>query len=276
MNIPNIINNYRKVLRVSKHITGFYLIFTAPFAGADDVQNGLRFSPMIVNYSEVDKKSGESITIINNTKDIFLLKGSIRAMDTDTGRDSKADSPLPDIVILPPLARLEAEGQYIFRIRAVGDSLPKDRESACIVSVTAIPAIDASLPQVASEGTDISPGKTLPMNNGGGVSLQVALRMNIRLFYRPGGVPERDNSDVSKQLRFYGSGKTLFIDNPTPYFLNLHDVSINGKKVRQDIIEGYVRPKETRSFSLDMPVEGVVAWIFGGEKSERRATITTH
>ncbi|WP_161802711.1 MULTISPECIES: fimbrial biogenesis chaperone [Serratia] len=223
---------------------------------ADERQDGLRFSPMVLNYSQADNPSGKSVTISNHSQHVFLLKGSIRAMEAETGRNRKTEALSSDLVILPPLSRLEAGGEYTFRIRTVGNNLPKDRESAYIVSITAIPGITA-------QGTPPATG-----------TLQIAVRMNIRLFYRPTGIPARNNSDVVKKLRFYGNGDRLSVDNPTPYFIHLNNVSINGKNVGQDIMDGFVSPKSTRDFPVKITAEGQISWVFGQEKNVHQATIT--
>lgn len=240
---------------------------------------GLRFYPMQLNYSAVDNRGGMAMNVANNTDQNYLLKGSLAAMDSDTGRFGPDDAPLPPFVILPPLARLEAGGQYSFRVRQVGDGLPKDRESACIVSVTAIPA--ASEPVVPlRRATDDAGGASATADKGvsaggtvrGGPQLQIALRMNMRLFYRPDGIPERDNAIIATQLRFRAQGDALLVENPTPYFVQLSDVSLNGKKVKPEAMQGYVRPKDSRRFSPGVPVRGAVEWHFGGDKESYRST----
>lgn len=233
--------------------------------------SGLRFYPMQLNYSAADSKGGVTMNVTNNTDRNFLLKGSVAVMDSDTGRFGPDDAPLPPFVILPPLARLEAGGQYSFRIRQVGRGLPKDRESACIVSVTAIPATNE--PVVPLRRTPEGE-RAAPVRDDAAVNkrsqLQIAIQMNMRLFYRPEGVPERDNASVADQLRFRAQGNALVVDNPTPYFVQLSEMSLNGKKVKPEVIQGYVRPKDSRLFVPGVPVTGPVEWHFGGDKKRYR------
>ncbi|WP_449543067.1 fimbrial biogenesis chaperone [Enterobacter ludwigii] len=242
---------------------------------------GLRFYPMQLNYNEAENKGGIAMNVTNNTTQNYLLKGSVAAMDSDTGRFGPDDAPLPPFVILPPLARLEAGGKYSFRVRQVGDGLPKDRESACIVSVTAIPATNEPVvplrpaPEKDAGERGAAPagqtGAALPPAKDTGPQLQIALRMNMRLFWRPDSIPERDNTTVAGQLRFRAQGDGLLVENPTPYFVQLSDVTLNGRKVKPEAMQGYVRPKASRRFTPGVPVKGEVTWHFGGDKDIWRA-----
>lgn len=240
---------------------------------------GLRFYPMQLKYSAADNKGGVTMNVTNNTGGNFLLKGNVVAMDSDTGLFGPDDAPLPPFVILPPLARLEAGGQYSFRIRQVGGGLPKDRESACIVSVTAIPATNEPVvPLRRAPGGEHAASAEVPASGrtvvNKGPQLQIALRMNMRLFYRPEGIPERDDAVIAGQLRFRAQGDELVVDNPTPYFVHLSEVRLNGKKVKPDVMQGYVRPKDSRQFVPGVPVKGVVEWHFGGDKVPYRSATT--
>ncbi|ENX4473584.1 molecular chaperone [Enterobacter roggenkampii] len=242
---------------------------------------GLRFYPMQLNYSATDSKGGVAMNVKNNTDSNFLLKGSVAAMDSDSGRLGPDDAPLPPFVILPPLARLEAGGQYSFRVRQVGEGLPKDRESACIVSVTAIPATNEPVVPYrrAQVGERDAPDEASSTARGStavnkGPQLQIALQMNMRLFYRPEGIPERDNAAIAGQLRFRAQGDVLVVDNPTPYFVQLSEVRLNGKKVNPEAVQGYVRPKASRQFVPGVPVKGAVEWHFGGDKTPYRSEMS--
>lgn len=261
-------------------------LFVALIAGAlpatsSAVTTGLRFYPMQLNYSALDNKGGVVMNVTNNTDRNYLLKGSVAVMDSDTGRFGPDDAKLPLFVILPPLARLEAGGKYSFRVRQVGDGLPADRESACIVSVTAIPATsEPTVPLRRAPDGDTAASADQGKPSTGvtkadkGSQLQIALRMNMRLFYRPEGIPERDNAAVAEQLRFRVQGDVLVVDNPTPYFVHLSEVSLNGTKVKPEVMQGYVLPKDSRRFVPNVPVKGPVEWHFGDDKVPYRSAIT--
>lgn len=239
---------------------------------AAEKNGGLRFYPMQLNYSAAESKGGVAMNVMNGTDQNFLLKGNMAAMDSDTGRFGQDNAPLPPFVILPPLARLEARGQYSFRIRQTGEGLPKDRESACIVSVTAIPAVSGPTSPSHRDMKD----KAVTTSADGilsekGSQLQIALRMNMRLFYRPVGVPERDNRTVAGQLRFRAQGDSLIVENASPYFVQLSELSLDGRKVNENTLTGYIRPKDSRRFSPGIPVKGHVEWHFTGDKESYRA-----
>lgn len=235
---------------------------------------GLRFYPMQLDYTAADHKGGITLNVMNNSPQVFLLKGSVSPMDPDTGRTGREDAPTPPFVILPPLARLEAKGQYAFRVRQAGGQLPQDRESACIVSVTAIPGVTEMtrpplLPGATSTSHSAAPHEQKPQ----GSELQIALRMNMRVFYRPEGVPARDNADVASRLVFRAEGRTLKVENPTPYFVRFTALSVAGKKIKDEALQAYIPPKSNHAFPVDSPARGAVTWTFSGDKETRHAVV---
>jgi len=269
-------NNNHHGLRWRQRL-GLCIWLLAAGAGAAHAQTaGLRFWPMQLNYAEADSKGGVALNVMNNTSQVFLLKGSVSAMDPDTGRFGREDAPTPPFVVIPPLARLEANGRYAFRVRQAGGTLPQDRESACIVSVTAIPGVsETTRPPLRPGATSHPDVATTPSSSPGqGAELQIALRMNMRLFYRPAGVPERDNDKVASQLVFRAEGKALKVDNPTPYFVHLASASVAGKKIKDETLQGYIAPKSARTFDTGLPVQGTVEWMFSGDKEARHAVIS--
>lgn len=242
---------------------------------AHAADTGLRFYPMQLDYAEADSKGGVTVNVMSNSPQVFLLKGTVSPMDPETGRAGREGASIPPFVILHPLARLEAKGQYAFRVRQAGGALPQDRESACIISVTAIPGVSEVtrpplLPGASSQAGSAGPSQQKTQ----GSDLQIALRMNMRLFYRPAGVPVRDNASVASKLIFRTEGGALKIENPTPYFVHFTTLSVAGQKVPGEVLQAYIPPKSSRSFSVTSPQRGAVDMTFFGDKEVRHAAIS--
>ncbi|PIJ50705.1 hypothetical protein BL250_09190 [Erwinia sp. OLTSP20] len=230
------------------------------FAGTAD---GLTFWPMQLSYSATDNKGGVALSVINSTKKAFLLKANVSAMDPDTGRIAAGRQALPPFVTVPPLVRLAGDDRYQFRIRQLGGVLPDDRESASIISVTAIPGTQT--PLRPSPGGEAKAATGTP-------ALQLAMKMNIRLFYRPAKVAPRKDEVLARQLTFSSDGRTLVVNNPTPYFVHFSTLSIGGRALKREEYEGYIVPKGSRRFTTTAPVSGVVEWTFSGKKDVYHAT----
>lgn len=248
-------------IRLLLAIMNFIVSLSAQAASTDDA--GLKFWPMRLEYSEDDDKGGVVLNVMNNTKERFLIKASISAMDPETGRFGVTPTSVP-FFILPPLTPVSAGEQRSFRIRQIGASaLRQDRESAWIVSATAIPGVQGK------ENKDIS-GQAAKEEKSG---VQIALQMNMRLFFRPAGLPPRDNNDIAGKLAFTGQKNNLRVNNPTPYFVRLNQLAVNGVALKDDVNQGYISPKSQKTFVLNSPATGNVSWIFPGEVQVRKNSV---
>ncbi|WP_371972996.1 molecular chaperone [Lelliottia nimipressuralis] len=229
----------------------------------DVSKSGLTFYPMLMNYSQKDSKGGIVVNVVNPSASSYLLQGNINAFDPATGRASTAPGAgnIPPFVILPPLSRLEASGRTALRVRQVGSGLPSDRESAAVVSVLAVP------PQnVTDEGEKSKQaGK-----KGDGSQIQIALRMNMLLFWRPETVPEPTPGQVAKALTFRAHGNNLEVNNPTPYFVHFAALSVGGERIPDSVRAAWVSPLSSHTFSLARTISGPLTWTLTGDKDEHQ------
>lgn len=229
----------------------------------DISKSGLTFYPMLINYSQKASKGGVVVNVVNPSNTSYLLQGNISAFDPATGRASTApgaDHP-PPFVVLPPLSRLEASGRTSLRVRQVGSGLPADRESAAVVSVLAVPPQDSA---VAPENGQQAGKK------GGATQVQIALRMNMLLFWRPEGVADPEPGQVAKALTFRARGNNLEVNNPTPYFVHFAALSAGGSRIPESARSAWVSPMSSHTFSLDSAVSGPLVWTLTGEKDEHQ------
>ncbi|MBN6453741.1 fimbrial biogenesis chaperone [Escherichia coli] len=123
-------------------------------------------------------------------------------------------------VITPPLYRLEPQGAVQLRVNRVSDTLPADRESVYYLSSLAIP------PKKGDKGYSKA------VQSG----LQFAVNTRIKLFYRPAAL--KDDAVVKAlpgKLMVSTDGKTLSIKNPTPYYITMLSMTVNGKSIASDM-----------------------------------------
>ncbi|WP_051690928.1 fimbrial biogenesis chaperone [Photorhabdus australis] len=239
---------------------GFALLLGNIFKVQAVDNQGLSFSPMQLSYMAKDSPGGVTLSMTNHTAQNYLVQGFVSPMDPDTGRfDTQAEQVTP-FIVLPPLKRLEAEEKFSFRIRQLGEQLPPDRESAFVVSLRAIPGV--AVPDTAE-------APALSHRTDKASQVQVALQMNIRLFYRPQGVPDRDNATVAKQVKFSLQGTQLRVENPTPYFLTFSALKVGTQQADDHIRQAMVPPKGIQTYSFTTGVLGPLVWRFPGDSQDR-------
>lgn len=129
-------------------------------------------------------------------------------------------------VATPPLFVSEPNTENTLRIVYVGKALPNDRESLFYLNVKAIPSLDRST--VA--------GKNI---------LQLAILSRIKLFVRPENLPLQESEVISK-ISINRSGNEIRITNPTPYYVTLVNIDVDGKKTESIMIA----PKASSSLGI--------------------------
>ena len=128
-------------------------------------------------------------------------------------------------VLTPPMNRVEASKGQTLRISYAGGTLPMDKESVFWLNVLEVPA------------------KSQAQNSEN--RLQMAFRTRIKLFYRPVGL-EGNANDAAKAVTWNSKGNAVQATNPTPYYVSLVDLSINGKKLDNAMIA----PRSTMVLNL--------------------------
>lgn len=209
---------------------------------------GISFYVLRVVYPEQAKK-GVTLTAYNKSEHPYLMQSWVRAIDPQTGGvdfGATGEAPVPFIVI-PPLQRLEPDGELNLRIRRIGDTLPVDQESVFFVSVKAIPS--QMRPDVATKKTSPTPGQ-----------MTLTVVSNLKLFYRPDGLAARAVADVAPQLRFRYDGHDLIAENPSPYWLTFSRLSIGDQTLDKSALRLMVPPKGQQRYRLPTGAHGPVAW----------------
>ncbi|MBJ9122322.1 fimbria/pilus periplasmic chaperone [Citrobacter koseri] len=121
-----------------------------------------------------------------------------------------------DFILTPPLFVSNPGDESSLRLMFMGEDLPTNRESLYYLTVKAIPAIDKD-----------------KLNDRNVLMLSAAIR--IKLFVRPEGlVPTADKAP--SQLIFSRRGTLITVRNPTPYYITLVQIKINGKSVIKSVM----------------------------------------
>ncbi|ALB61199.1 COG3121: P pilus assembly protein, chaperone PapD [Cronobacter condimenti 1330] len=188
--------------------------FACPAANASVVITGTR----VIYPSDAPEVS---VKLDNKGGSPVLIQSWI-----DNGNADAAPETLQvPFILTPPINRVEPGKGQTLRITFTGKLLPADRESVYWLNVLEIPARKAS-----------------PVSDN---YLQVAFRSRIKLFLRPKGLEGNPNLAV-EQVTWRANGQTIEAINPTPYFISLVRLKLNGKSVDGDMIS----PKSTMTVKL--------------------------
>ncbi|WP_369308791.1 molecular chaperone [Providencia rettgeri] len=212
-------------------------LFSQP-ALANNIQdqiNGLTLHSTRIVYPH-DAKNGVTYTITNNTTMPYLLqarllpwKGNSSNQETNANTDSVGEDQTA-FIALPPLQRFEPGETLTLRILQKHNLLTQDKESIALLSLTAIPAQSKE----AAEGAQ----------------MVLAVQNNLKLFYRPAGLPEHNLDNIAEQLQFQRTKNTLTLKNPTPFYVTLASLSV-GKNALNLSSSRMIPPFGEAQWSLD-------------------------
>lgn len=139
-------------------------------------------------------------------------------------------------IVTPPLFRINPGEENMLRIVRTGGDLPGNRESVFWLNVKSIPATDDSQPH-----TNV---------------LQVVVKSRIKLFYRPAGL-EGQPETAYHRLSVSHSGNHLTVSNPTPYYVTLFTLKVDGQEIKD---ADMVPPNGSASFTLPSASASTVSW----------------
>jgi P pilus assembly chaperone PapD len=142
----------------------------------------------------------------------------------------------PPFIVTPPLFRINPGEENLLRIVRTGGNLPQDRESVFWLNVKSIPAID-----INKQRTNV---------------LQVVVKARLKLFYRPAGL-EGQPEMAWGQLAVSRSGNRLTLSNPTPFYVTLFTLKVDGQEIKEADL---VPPKGSVSFTLPSARASHVTW----------------
>nr|WP_267483615.1 molecular chaperone [Photorhabdus aegyptia] len=192
----------------------------------------------------------QTLTVVNTTPQAWLVQVRI------TGDQAKT---APAFVVTPPLFRLEANSQNSLRILPTFNlsPFPVDRESLGYVQMNAIPAAH----QMANEHTRDQ------------ASMSVGMR--IKFFWRPQGLPMLPE-EAYGQLRFQSQPNGIKACNPTPYFLSLDSLTLDGQALDLNRYPSMIAPRDCVTYAGQQDKKSV-SWSmindYGGASNRFTANV---
>ncbi|WP_419236888.1 fimbria/pilus periplasmic chaperone [Serratia fonticola] len=199
--------------------------------------------------------AGNTLPVINQQDYPILVQSRVYAEDQKT---------VAPFVVTPPVFRLDALQQNRVRVVRTGGAFAPDRETLYWLCVTGIPPKAEDI-----WGQD---GKK-PVPDTATLEVQVRINNCVKLLVRPSSL-KGDPAERASSMTWTREGGKLKVVNPTPFFMNLKEISVGGKRV-VDI--NYVPPMGARTFTLPAGASGPVQWKvitdYGGESREFQAAL---
>lgn len=193
-------------------------------------------------------KSGAMLSVVNAQDYPMLVQTDIFLEDKTT----KAP-----FAVTPPLFRLDGGQTSRLRLIRTGGDYATDRESLHWVCVKGIPPKADDLWAKDDKGGEQSKVTSL--------SVKFSVNSCIKMFIRPDGVKGKAD-DAAAALKWQKSGNKLTVTNASPFYINLSQVTVGGKEVKD---KRYVAPLSSETFTLPAGGSGPVEWKaindFGGE-----------
>lgn len=198
----------------------FFILHTLP-AYAGVVIGGTR---LIYDGS----KKEASLTVSNPDNTPYLIQSWV---------DPEVKGGKSPFLITPPLFRLDANSDNMLRVIMTGKGLPQDKESLFWMNIKAIP----STKKEGSQNT-----------------LQLAINTRMKLIYRPESL-NKTSEWATKKLQWQVKGRQLLVNNPTPYYMNFNEVSVNGVDIKD---ASFVAPNAQAKFNIEDKVDssGEIVW----------------
>lgn len=201
-------------------------------------------------------------TIKNHSNQLYLIKAGVFA--TPDARINKASKdPAVPFMMTPPLFRLEPDSQSnVLIVRNGTAQLPSDRESVFYLSFLAIPAT-SDLAEKEEPGVS--------------ARVSVGIQTIIKLFYRPTELTI-SAKEAAEKLAFQQTGQQLSISNPTPYYITLSRLKVDGRimNVKGSETGAMLPPFSKQNYPFTGAIQNV-SWTtindFGGESVEHHTAV---
>lgn len=185
-----------------------------------------------------------SLSITNNDANkVFLIQSWV------SNKDGKKSD---DFVITPPIFVIQPNRENMIRIMYVGkNQLPTDRESLYYLTSKAIPS-----------------GKPDTDKN----TLQIATESVIKMFVRPNNLPIQ-SINAPQTLRCKIDGGTVKINNTSPYYLTLVNLTVGSKTLPNTM----VAPKSEENIPLPAGASGAIKFKtlndYGSKTDEQTCSV---
>ncbi|EOI3503121.1 fimbrial biogenesis chaperone [Cronobacter dublinensis] len=190
--------------------------------------SGMSYASLTLNADRLiyNEKDGDaSVTVHSNEDRAYLIQSWLDAGDSTVKKN------LP-FVVTPPLFRLAPKSDNIIRVVYLGNGLPADRESLFWLDVKGVPGLN-------DEESKVENRMVLAINN------------RIKFFFRPTGL-KGDPGETPKNLHWSHSGNTVKVENASPFYTVLSDITIDKEAVPVSVVDNntVIQPFGNKSYRL--------------------------
>ncbi|HDV8222420.1 TPA: fimbria/pilus periplasmic chaperone [Enterobacter hormaechei] len=148
-----------------------------------------------------------SVTVRNKSSLPYLIGTKIYRGGRWPGAQQSPEAATAWFTATPPLFALQPGRENKIRLFRADAPLPADRETLFTLSIASIPA--------SQRHSD---------------NVQMAVRSSMKFIYRPEGL-QGEPALAYRQLRWQLTADGLTVENPSPYYVTLYQLSVNGTRV---------------------------------------------
>ncbi|MGO2143607.1 MAG: fimbrial biogenesis chaperone [Serratia bockelmannii] len=189
------------------------------------------------------------VTLLNRTKEAYLVQAWVREIDPATGDVRNATTPF---FLKQPVQKAMAGGRYGFQVIQTRPVMVADRESVYLLSFKLIPS------------------ELRPDTAGENARANVVATYNVKLFYRPEAIKKATVAAAVKLLKFERRGTVLHISNPSPLWLTFSQLEVGGERVGESDLKKMLPPYGSADFTAPAGGRGgTVRWRALDENGEQ-------
>lgn len=174
-----------------------YLLFLSSYASLAHAGVSLSQTRLVI-----EQKDNQGSIVARNSDSFPYLVVSYMTKNV-----SDITSMKDTFIITPGVFRLEGDSQNTIKVQVISNHLPKDRESLFYLH-----------------------SRNIPTTDKGATGIQVGLENIIKVFYRPTGLAISSKTAFAK-LTLQPIDRGIRVSNPTPYYINLYTIRLNGKNI---------------------------------------------
>ncbi|EJP4413738.1 fimbria/pilus periplasmic chaperone [Escherichia coli] len=179
---------------------------------------------------------GATLTVINNHNYPMLVQSVVL---------TEGKQKYTPFIVTPPLFRLDALQSSRLKVIRTGGDFPNDRESIQWLCVKGIPPKE-----------DDKWAEDQKIINKVSLHVQFSINNCVKLFIRPESVKGHPD-DVAGKIEWHKIGNKIKGVNPTPFYMNLSEISVGTQKVNE---HNYISPYSSTEYTIPASATGKISW----------------
>lgn len=189
------------------------------------------------------------VTLLNRTKETYLVQAWVREIDPATGEVRNVITPF---FLKQPVLKAMAGGRYGFQVIQTRPVMVADRESVYLLSFKLIPS------------------ELRPNTAGKNARANVVATYNVKFFYRPEAIKDSTVAVAVKLLKFERRGTVLHISNPSPLWLTFSQLEVGEESMEESDLKKMLPPYGSVDFTVPAGGRsGTVRWRVLDENGEQ-------